>query len=399
MTFNLPKWIIHFLTALGTVAAVVAAMAAAIPSVSVGAPFIGVIAVIAGAVFVAAHAGINVLTGGVATVSIGAPLTGPAPAAFTDLHPALADDMWELQSLGRTHSSVLRQILDKLDKLFDCISILIAQGEPVEPPVVAPGPPVVGPPVVGPPVVGPPVLPPTPPSPVQTVVWFNESKASLSDADAASIIAALNLQVPDLVAAWGTSYTDTHVLRSDPTAPLAPGEWPAYFLPSSDVAGALAYHDVDPQGRAYSRVFVDTILANAGTILGPGGVSVAASHEACEMAVDPSCTITASALNGDTWAVEVCDPVESNSYPVSLTDGTVVCVSDFVGPDFFIPTSTGSFDKMGVITSPFAIAAGGYAIINNVSVFGAVYPAWKVAGKLFPAARTARRTGKVLQTV
>ena len=61
----------------------------------------------------------------------------------------------------------------------------------------------------------------------------------------------------------------------------APGTWWLVFLDDSDQANALAYHDLTSEGLPLSKVFVKTILADNAS------VSVGATHELCEMAVDP----------------------------------------------------------------------------------------------------------------
>jgi hypothetical protein len=179
----------------------------------------------------------------------------------------------------------------------------------------------------------------------------------------------------------------------------------AYFLFNADAAGYLGYHDTDPNGNPFIRVFVQTILSNGGTSLaGSVSVSVCAGHDADEEAADPSCTATATAPNGDAWALEVSDPVESSSYNLALSDGSQVAVSNFVYPSFFDTAGQPSFDHLGVVSGPFTIAQGGYAIINNQPVFGAQagqatmadrkaagYPEWRWQMKLFPRSRTARR--------
>ena len=257
----------------------------------------------------------------------------------------------------------------------------------------------------------------TPPAPTTaTVAWINNSyanpsqPAALPDTDAAHIVEALNIQNKDVVAAWGAAKQASHVLVA--TAAAAPaGAVLAYFLYNSDVAGALGYHDVDPNGNPYIRVFVETILSNNGTTLtGSLSVSVCAGHEADEEDVDPSCTSTATAANGDVWALEVGDPVESSSYNITVADGSVVAVSDFVYPSFFDPQGTAPFDHTGVVTAPFTIAQGGYAIINNQPVYGtqsgsgrtsnltaAGYPEWRWEMKRFPRSRTARRIPSIVE--
>lgn len=47
-------------------------------------------------------------------------------------------------------------------------------------------------------------------------------------------------------------------------------------------------------------------------------MSVGATHEICEMAVDPTINLAAQD-DGDTfWAYEVCDPVEDDQYGYSV---------------------------------------------------------------------------------
>jgi hypothetical protein len=248
-----------------------------------------------------------------------------------------------------------------------------------------------------------------------TVAWINNSyrraggATALPAADAAKIVEALNLQNKDMVAAWGEAKRASHVLVADAGSAPA-GAVLAYFLYNADVAGALGYHDTDPHGNPFIRVFVETVLSNGGTTLtGSLSVSVCAGHEADEEAADPSCTATATAPNGDVWALEVSDPVESASYGVTLADGSQVAVSDFVYPSFFEAAGQPPFDHLGALTAPFTIAQGGYAIINNQSVFGnqagagatsdrqaAGYPEWRWQTKTFPRSRTARRMSHLL---
>jgi hypothetical protein len=207
------------------------------------------------------------------------------------------------------------------------------------------------------------VTTPTPPAqnPV-TVAWINNSYENpgsdkqLPDDDAAKIIQALNVQNQDMVAAWGPAEQATHVLVDDAGSAPA-GAVLAYFLYNADVAGALGYHATDPNGNPYIRVFVETILSNGGTsLVGSLSVSVCAGHEADEEAADPSCTATATDANGNVWALEVSDPVESSSYNVTISDGSQVAVSNFVYPAFFDTAGQSPFDHLGVIGGPFTIA-------------------------------------------
>ena len=93
-------------------------------------------------------------------------------------------------------------------------------------------------------------------------------------------------------------------------------------------------------------------------------------------------------------AVELCDPVESRAYSISLRDGRRVSVSDFVHPDWFNPYApAGSqFDHMNVLRKPFEVAPDGYVIHHTSAgvrdVWGRSYPRWRKASKRRPASRT-----------
>ena len=125
------------------------------------------------------------------------------------------------------------------------------------------------------------------------------------------------------------------------------------FLDDADVPGALAYHDLTPDGLPQSKVFVRTTLENGEP------VSAAASHELVEMLVDPA--INLLALGPDVraaYAYESADPVEALSFAVHG-----IPMSDFVYPAYFeLFHLAGSvpFDHLGQVTQPFEILPGGY---------------------------------------
>lgn len=269
---------------------------------------------------------------------------------------------------------------------------------PPDPPVTAPAP--VDPPAPPVDTPAPSVEPPVPVPPATTVAWVNAT-ASLTAADFATIVEAMDVYTGIVTAAWPDIPTPiAHVTATATTIP--DGAWPIYLLPTSDVANALGYHDVtDPQGRPYSRVFVDPIIQNGGqALLGPLTVASVCSHELAEMLVDPSATLWADMPDGRRLALEVGDPVESYSFNVTIPDGTLVSVSDFVKPSFFNSTGAGPYDHLGQITAPFALGDGGYEIVEdatgNVSqVFGEHPPdAWRLDSKRHPASRTARRLAR-----
>ncbi len=145
------------------------------------------------------------------------------------------------------------------------------------------------------------------------------------------------------------------------------GQWAMAFIDDADVQGALAYHDLTPDGLPLAKVFVKTTLKNHEL------VSVSASHELAEMLVDPAIQMMTTGPNPRlTYAYESADPVEAISFPVNN-----ILMSDFVFPSYFeVFRKAGSvqFDQMGKIRKPFQILAGGYQIVFDgrrwTEVFG-----------------------------
>lgn len=158
---------------------------------------------------------------------------------------------------------------------------------------------------------------------------------------------------------------------------------------NADSPGALGDHETNWAGRPSGRIFLGPILANGGDIVsGPFALSAVISHEVLELVGDPYVNSWADGANGKQYAAEVCDPVESDSYPI---DG--VLVSNFVGPRWF-SAGPGPYDWLRTLTQPFTMAAGGYMIVRDPGgdarqVFGADFPAWKKPLKYF--GRAARR--------
>jgi hypothetical protein len=111
------------------------------------------------------------------------------------------------------------------------------------------------------------------------IAVINESTV-INDADVQKMLPAFAQQWNnDLRPVWGVEpaeFTFTPKGRQP-----AAGSWWLVFLDNSDQAGALAYHDLTNEGLPISKVFVKTLEADHAS------VSVGATHELCEMAVDP----------------------------------------------------------------------------------------------------------------
>lgn len=176
---------------------------------------------------------------------------------------------------------------------------------------------------------------------------------------------------------------------------VPPGAWSIFVMDDPDQANALGYHSLSPGGLPYGRIFVRPSLDNG---VSPSSVL---SHEVVEAFIDPTCDGWRRSKNGTWWALEVCDPVESDTYQVTYQRQPVM-VSNFVGPKWFDRKATKSddLDFMGTTPQPFKLAKGGYAVkikpgeTTPTEVFAeAKLPDWKQELKSLPelGSRTSRR--------
>jgi hypothetical protein len=168
----------------------------------------------------------------------------------------------------------------------------------------------------------------------------------------------------------------------------------------------LGYHDV-LAGRPDADIGWNAIKTNGGTLtVGANSLSVTISHEILEADEDPGCEEWVTMPDGKTdVADEVGDPVEGDGYPITVSGGAVVWVSNFVGPRWFEAGSPGPYDQMGKVAAPFTKDAGGYTIERLGGPGGAItdvfartpedggMPEWKREEKR-KRRRHARRHGK-----
>jgi hypothetical protein len=127
----------------------------------------------------------------------------------------------------------------------------------------------------------------------------------------------------DLAPAWRLEPIPVRV--ATPQAPPLAGEVQIRLMNQPTLAGALGYHDQLPDGTPIAYVFVG--LARQ---CGARWESVA-SHEVCELLVDPYLRRCVQASDGF-WDCEVADRVESDSYPI-----LGVPMSNFNTPACFEP--------------------------------------------------------------
>jgi len=197
---------------------------------------------------------------------------------------------------------------------------------------------------------------------IPTIACFNRATVPLGvGADFDRLVATLQQFLDEIfVPVWGTP------ARLVKTTGFRKGAWALAFLDTADVANALGYHDLTPDGLPLSKVFVRTTLGDGQK------VSVTASHELAEMMVDPAINLCSTGPQNRLYAYETADAVEEEEF---LLKG--VPLSDFVYPSWFEvfrkPRST-QFDHLRKVTRPFQILSGGYMSVfqngRGTQVFG-----------------------------
>ena len=91
---------------------------------------------------------------------------------------------------------------------------------------------------------------------VPTIACFNQAQTPLG-VDLDALIAAMQVFVDRYVApVWATP---AKLVKSKG---YVKGAWAMVFLDNADQQGALAYHDLTPDGLPQSKVFVKTTLDN-----------------------------------------------------------------------------------------------------------------------------------------
>ena len=171
--------------------------------------------------------------------------------------------------------------------------------------------------------------------------------------------------------------------------------WIVNILDTPDVANALGYHSED-NDKIDAFIFCQPVFDNGGVALydasNPQNVSVSSvlSHEVCEMFGDRFANFWSDGpriTQGNEYALELCDPVEGDSYEIDVTfNGAThkVSVSNFVFPAWFNQQATSKnmpFDYLKKLSKPFSMTSGGYMIVRSAGrvqqVFGETMPEWK----------------------
>ena len=197
----------------------------------------------------------------------------------------------------------------------------------------------------------------------------NSSK-SLSDTDLEYMVVACQQQAVEFCQAYGLDPPAAALYRDVSKLPVD-DVWICEVTDTLDEPGALGYHS-DFGNRPYIRVLAQ----------GPQ-TSITLSHEFLELLGDSTCDRWAKRGDGTEVAVEVCDPVEGDSYPVLAEiggEGRTVEVSNYVTQWWFHPEGSEDalpYDRMKHLTAPFTMTDGGYMVVlgrdgNESEVFARV---------------------------
>jgi hypothetical protein len=228
------------------------------------------------------------------------------------------------------------------------------------------------------------------------IAILNQSSGAtgVTDADVATMTAAIATQIQvDVAPTWDRAPATVTFYNNASAVPAGAYGVAIVNTIQDQPQGVLGYH-----AENWGVVATQPEFANgAQALTGDWSVSSTLSHEVLEMFIDPACNLWAVNGQGSAYSLEVCDPVEAPTYTVSG-----VSVSNFVTPSWFdpLPPATAQFDKLGQVTAPFTIAAGGYAnYVNGGQVkqqWGTKYPGWRKTMKTPPTAGPMARSQRLL---
>ncbi len=236
---------------------------------------------------------------------------------------------------------------------------------------------------------------------------FNHSKR-ITDTDCVAMVHSVGRQFArDIGPIWGQCPAIEFVPKGKKASK---GGVPCTISDTPDTPGAAGYHFEGPDGIPVIKVFT---FEGGLALKGGEAVSVTFSHEGAELSGDAPANLWADSPDGSDVALELCDPVEGDTYEI---DG--VSVSNFVYPAYFDPNAQKGekFDFMGKLTAPFTMTPGGYMIKRTepgqatqvfakqdkehhcvwaapriLVVFGSEFPEHKKAEKIAKAARRRAR--------
>lgn len=235
----------------------------------------------------------------------------------------------------------------------------------------------------------------------------NESTL-VTDEEARLMARACNAQARDHASpVWGNKIVVEFRSGSfiDAQASVRGDDWVISILDDdSESEGALGWHWQDDTDHIYGKIFAKPCLEDgkSSALSGPYAVSSVLSHEVLETLADPFCNLYSDSFQGFMVAVEICDPVEADTYTIGVQRhpgqlGNVpVVVSNFVYPEWFDATaSTGEkYDYLGKCKAPLTMTPGAYWVQMPS---GAEQQKWgEVVGWEKDVGFDVRDTGKVI---
>jgi hypothetical protein len=181
---------------------------------------------------------------------------------------------------------------------------------------------------------------------------------SVDPAQLALRVNAWDAQAREFAARWNVEYKPVVLYATPDDLPTDTGEFQLLTIEDDiEAPNAEGFHD-DQLGVIFARVL-------------PENNCEAAPHEILEMMADATCDQYRDIGDGSgrQIALEVCDPVEEDSYPQSASIGDQppqdVPITNYVLPSYFDPKGTAPFDRMGKLSAPFSMDAGAYQIIRE----------------------------------
>lgn len=150
-------------------------------------------------------------------------------------------------------------------------------------------------------------------------------------------------------------------------------------LPSSEcVLVALVEDDGNPESAGWHGYLAGVPISLVG-VQESSSPSVVLSHECAEYAGNVDLSQWVTAPDGRRWWRELCDAVDGQSYVIDVElfgERRSVAVSDWLRPAYFaqpgvvyeIPLNGHVFDRMGLLSEPWSVYPGGYAIVERDGV-------------------------------
>lgn len=187
---------------------------------------------------------------------------------------------------------------------------------------------------------------------------INSSTKFVLDPD---LLEALQIQLTrDVYPAWNVNYK----IETAASPEAVPADAYLKIVDQPSDPGALGFHD-ETGGRPTGEVSVDASAADGVPL------SSVLSHEAVELSVDPLVdSLVLFRSSTGQWQLyfkEDGDPVQADSYQITVKSGKSFAMSNFVYPAYFTG-DPGKWDHMGRLSGPLpAMSPGGYLSVLNIT--------------------------------